>query len=196
MDKSVLSNTISNLNIDRICISDDELFHDCINEASNFNVKIPKNVDYYFKNLSINDRKMQLFKRSDYDVKSNYIKNNEIESEKVASKLIDTEQDIINQENSFGSKKTIHYSDISKLKNRQWSSYSICSTSSSSSSTSEKLPETTGISCMANIKSIADQNKNEYLNNNYTLCERACMEIIDSERIYVDDLRQIIKGYV
>lgn len=84
--------------------------------------------------------------------------------------------------------------DLARLKHRPLSASSICSTSSTSSSGSERLAGKHGVSYLASVESLADES--ELVNSGLTLCERACMEIIDSEKSYVDDLGQVIKGYL
>lgn len=82
---------------------------------------------------------------------------------------------------------------------RPLSSVSISSTSSSSSSVSdENSANQNAISYLASAESLADENENKLptSSQNLTVTELACLEIIDSERSYVCDLGQIIKGYV
>lgn len=50
-----------------------------------------------------------------------------------------------------------------------------------------------GITYLASIESLADHSENE-VNPSLTMCERAALEIVDSEKSYVEDLGQIIKG--
>lgn len=87
--------------------------------------------------------------------------------------------------------------DLKRTKVRPLSSVSISSTSSSSSSASdEHSTNQTAISYLASVESLADHSENESvaLSATLTVTERACLEIIDSERSYVDDLGQVIKG--
>ncbi|XP_037928584.1 rhoGEF domain-containing protein gxcJ-like [Teleopsis dalmanni] len=88
--------------------------------------------------------------------------------------------------------------DIAKLKIRPLSSSSICSTTSSSSSGSDQLNSKLNSSYLASVESLADHSENEStdLHISLSVYERACMEIIDSERSYVEDLGQVIKGYL
>lgn len=88
--------------------------------------------------------------------------------------------------------------DIAKLKHRPLSSSSICSTSSSSSSSSG-ADHTIGklnTSYLASVESLADHSENELIETHagMTVFERACMEIVDSERNYVNDLEEVIRG--
>ncbi|XP_065086454.1 pleckstrin homology domain-containing family G member 3 [Ochlerotatus camptorhynchus] len=90
------------------------------------------------------------------------------------------------------------------LSTRPLSASSICSYSSSSSSGSENLLLVNGKFCaapsyQASVESLADQSECEQggsPTSGLTMCERAVLEIIDSERSYVEDLGQIIKGYL
>lgn len=86
-----------------------------------------------------------------------------------------------------------------KLSHRPLSVSSICSTSSSSSSGSDMAKQRTNY--LASVESLADQSENDDSvgsshNKNLTVLERAAMEIVDSERSYVEDLKQVIQGYL
>lgn len=87
--------------------------------------------------------------------------------------------------------------DLKRTKIRPLSSVSISSTSSSSSSASdEHSSNQNAISYLASVESLADHSENELaiLSSSLTVTERACLEIIDSERSYTNDLGQVIKG--
>lgn len=74
---------------------------------------------------------------------------------------------------------------------------SVCSTSSSSSSGSDNLHEkhVHGVSYLASVESLAEHSEGEHETGiRLTVFERACLEIVDSERNYVNDLGQIING--
>ncbi|XP_017491216.1 PREDICTED: uncharacterized protein LOC108379381 [Rhagoletis zephyria] len=88
--------------------------------------------------------------------------------------------------------------DIAKLKHRPLSSSSICSTSSSSSSGSDHLNGKLATSYLASVESLADQSENELMDphSGMTVLERAMLEIVDSERSFVEDLGQVIRGYL
>lgn len=76
---------------------------------------------------------------------------------------------------------------------------SVCSTSSSSSSGSDNLHEkhVHGVSYLASVESLAEHSEGEHETGiRLTVFERACLEIVDSERNYVNDLGQIINGWV
>lgn len=183
--------------------NDDHKSPEPITEAINYYVKIPTDLvdGEGLKNLNISD-----------------IDNKEIKTEKTApvqptiesilengsiNNLERNEQeDVLNQrislpkdvtESPFNNKSSLTIPDIARLKHRPLSASSICSTSSTSSSGSENLTKI-GVSYLASVESLADHSENELLSGNLTLCERACREIIDSEKSYVDDLGQVIKG--
>lgn len=87
--------------------------------------------------------------------------------------------------------------DLKRTKIRPLSSVSISSTSSSSSSASDEHSSNQNtISYLASVESLADHSENELAitSPSLTVTERACLEIIDSERSYVDDLGQVIRG--
>lgn len=87
--------------------------------------------------------------------------------------------------------------DLKRTKIRPLSSVSISSTSSSSSSASdEHSSNQNAISYLASVESLADHSENELaiLSSSLTVTERACLEIIDSERTYTNDLGQVIRG--
>lgn len=87
--------------------------------------------------------------------------------------------------------------DLERTKIRPLSSVSISSTSSSSSTGSDEMsPNQTAISYLASVESLADHSESESprIANSITVLERACMEIVDSEQNYVDDLCQVING--
>lgn len=93
---------------------------------------------------------------------------------------------------AVNSQQAILNDTAARLKHRPLSSSSICSTSSTSSSGSDRL---IGKTYLASVESLADHSENE-LSSGMTLGERACAEIIDSEKSYVNDLGQVIKGYL
>lgn len=87
--------------------------------------------------------------------------------------------------------------DLKRSKIRPLSSVSISSTSSSSSTGSDEMsPNQTAISYLASVESLADHSETESprIGNSITVLERSCMEIVDSEQNYVDDLCQVING--
>ncbi|XP_075169926.1 guanine nucleotide exchange factor in mesoderm isoform X2 [Haematobia irritans] len=90
--------------------------------------------------------------------------------------------------------------EIVKLKHRPLSSSSICSTSSSSSSSSgaEHMNSKMQTSYLASVESLDDHSENELVDVHagMSVFERACMEIVDSERNYVNDLGEVLNGYL
>ncbi|KAH8277590.1 hypothetical protein KR018_001679, partial [Drosophila ironensis] len=95
-------------------------------------------------------------------------------------------------------------SELARLNNRPLSSSSICSTSSSSSSGSDHLlnGKLATTSYLASVESLAES-ENDLGDPHHahhppamSVLERACLEIVDSERSFVEDLGQVIKGYL
>ncbi|CAO1373693.1 unnamed protein product [Diamesa serratosioi] len=80
------------------------------------------------------------------------------------------------------------------------STSSASTTSSSNSFGAEQLigsKAIAGITYLASIESLADHSETDGIEHiSLTMCERAALEIIESEKSYVEDLRQIIKGYL
>lgn len=95
-------------------------------------------------------------------------------------------------------------SELARLNNRPLSSSSICSTSSSSSSGSDQLlnGKLTATSYLASVESLAES-ENDLGDSHHhphhhppamSVLEKTCLEIVDSERSFVEDLGQVIKG--
>lgn len=100
-------------------------------------------------------------------------------------------------ESSKVEEKTPTNVDSKRTKVRPLSAVSITSSSSSSSSGSDELSQNqTAISYLASVESLADHSETESIRtgSSITVLERACMEILDSEQNYVDDLCQVING--
>lgn len=76
------------------------------------------------------------------------------------------------------------------------SSSSSTSTGSSSNSFGNEILTGTNRQYLASIESLADHSENEVNHPSLTMCERAALEIVESEKSYVQDLGQIIKGYL
>ncbi|GAB0100603.1 Dbl homology (DH) domain [Sergentomyia squamirostris] len=79
------------------------------------------------------------------------------------------------------------------------STYSISSTSSSSGEEIQSAQIGAGSSYLASVESLADHSDIDGVPGfagSLTMCERAVMEIIDSEQCYVEDLGQVIRGYL
>lgn len=171
-------------------------------EAINYYVKIPIDLidGEEFKNLEISDINNKQIEETatiqptiDSILENGSIHNlDQIEHEDSTQQRISLPKDVT--ESPFNNKSSLTIPDIARLKHRPLSASSICSTSSSSSSGSENLTSKIGVSYLASVESLADHSENELLSGNLTLCERACREIIDSEKTYVDDLGQVIKG--
>ncbi|XP_030383548.1 uncharacterized protein LOC115631050 [Scaptodrosophila lebanonensis] len=97
----------------------------------------------------------------------------------------------------LGANGALMLPEIARLNNRPLSSSSICSTSSSSSSGSDQLNGKLATSYLASVESLAEsENELGDPHSGLTIFERACLEIVDSERSYVEDLGQVIKGYL
>lgn len=175
-----------------------------ITEAVNYYVKIPTDLEdgEEFKNLKISDvnnKQIQTEETATIQPTIDSILENDstnnverTEHEDLSTQRISLPKDVT--ESPFNNKSSLTIPDIARLKHRPLSSTSICSTSSSSSSGSETLTNKLGVSYLASVESLADHSENELHSGNMTLCERACREIIDSEKSYVEDLGQVIKG--
>ncbi|XP_055379817.1 uncharacterized protein LOC129610976 isoform X2 [Condylostylus longicornis] len=152
-----------------------------------------------------------LIKHGNYNTNNSNDKNN-IKSTNLLP--IKSQQQIESKQKSRDSTKVNKLlADTENLKCRPLSSVSICSTSSSTSSSTtgsstsanenhitEKSSEVT--SYLASVESLADHSEGEFnsslasSNNTLSVLERSCLEVIDSERSYVEDLRQVIQGYL
>ncbi|XP_030557843.1 myosin-M heavy chain isoform X2 [Drosophila novamexicana] len=123
------------------------------------------------------------------------------EANKLSAESLDTLTDI-------KPKYPPRLSELTRLNNRPLSSSSICSTSSSSSSGSDQLlnGKLAATSYLASVESLAES-ENELGDHHHhhhhpshtnpmSVLERACLEIVDSERSFVEDLGQVIKGYL
>lgn len=182
------SNSLTNI---KDSDSSDDLYEDCINEAINFMVNVPetlqsKKTASLQKLSTISERKRLQCTETDPTTPKD-----------VDPKLETTSVNNNNNKNSPKTAQKLALPEITRLKphHRPLSASSISSTTSSSSSGSEHLTNKLGISYLASVESLADHSENESSSNpSLTLCERACMEIIDSERSYVDDLGQVIDG--
>ncbi|XP_064541418.1 myosin-M heavy chain isoform X2 [Drosophila montana] len=124
------------------------------------------------------------------------------EANKLSAESLDTLTDI-------KPKYPARLRELTRLNNRPLSSSSICSTSSSSSSGSDQLlnGKLAATSYLASVESLAES-ENELGDHHHhhhhhpshtnpmSVLERACLEIVDSERSFVEDLGQVIKGYL
>ncbi|XP_060653070.1 uncharacterized protein LOC132789222 isoform X1 [Drosophila nasuta] len=125
------------------------------------------------------------------------------EANKLSAESLDTLTDI-------KPKFAVRLSELARLTSRPLSSSSICSTSSSSSSGSDQLlnGKLTTTSYLASVESLAESENelgdhhHHHLHHHHhhtaamSVLERACLEIVDSERSFVEDLGQVIKGYL
>lgn len=168
--------------------SDEEA--DC--EAINTNLKFTKSLD----NVAETDFKPTASPKLSYSrakLLSNQQLNSPTHSPKFPEKRLDG--------TTFASDSKLTASPSSK--HRPLSAASISSSSSSTSTASSSNSFTAenlvngkligGITYLASIESLADHSENEG-NPSLTMCERAALEIIESEKSYVEDLGQIIKG--
>lgn len=141
-------------------------------------------------------------KSTDSDTKSTESKSIEIKEENSTnpSTLESATNDIVTNEQESDAVLPNNKESTKIIKNtkiRPLSSVSISSTSSSSSSASdEHSSNQNAISYLASVESLADHSESELATviPNLTVTERACLEIIDSERSYVCDLGQVIRG--
>lgn len=130
--------------------------------------------------------------------RSQFLKDEELDENQISAESLDRLSDIKSKFSPKESRKlsTLMLPDIAKLKHRPLSSSSICSTSSSSSSSSgtDHIGGKLNTSYLASIESLADEHDLTDPHSGMTVFERACMEIVDSERSYVNDLGEVIKG--
>ncbi|KAJ6641208.1 Pleckstrin likey domain-containing family G member 1 [Pseudolycoriella hygida] len=175
-----------------------------ITEAINYFVTIPTDLHEVevLKNLQIDDVSNEQIQTEETapiqptieSILDDGSVDNQDEHKDLPSQRISLPKDVT--ESPFNNKTSLTIPDIARLKHRPLSASSICSTSSSSSTGSENSTGKIAVSYLASVESLADHSESELLNSNMTLCERACREIIDSEKTYVDDLGQVIKGYL
>ncbi|KAM7345715.1 guanine nucleotide exchange factor in mesoderm isoform 1-T2 [Cochliomyia hominivorax] len=132
--------------------------------------------------------------------RSQFLKDEELDENQISAESLDRLSDI---KSKFSPKETRKMSslmlpDIAKLKHRPLSSSSICSTSSSSSSSSstDHISGKLNTSYLASVESLADEHDLTDPHSGMSVFERACMEIVDSERSYVNDLGEVIRGYL
>lgn len=122
------------------------------------------------------------------------LSNHQIDSPTNSPKLAARKSDEINSSNGKlnGSPSSKHR-PLSAASITSSSSSSSGSTTSSNSFSTEHL--TNKVTYLASIESLADHSENESLeNHSLTMSERAALEIIQSEKSYVDDLGEIIRG--
>lgn len=184
----------------------DDNYEDCVGETSNFYVKLPED----FKEKFEKEKSSFFFSKKSKDVSPTEILQKEsIRLSYSRKKLLankplppspktsrrNSKEKIETKNDNSPIKLSLEIPETSKLKNRPLSAASICSTSSSSSSGSEhNITGKNVISYLASVESLADHSETELVNSNLTVSERAAKEIIESERNYVEDLGQVIKG--
>lgn len=121
------------------------------------------------------------------------LKSSPTQSPKLSEKRLDA--------TTFASDSKLNASPSSKHRPLSAASISSSSSSTSTASSSNSYGAETlvngkligGITYLASIESLADHSENE-CNPSLTMCERAALEIIDSEKSFVADLGQIIRG--
>lgn len=199
-----IDENIINMSTNGTNLNDGQQPGEPITEAVNYLVQIPTDLveGRDFQKLKISDTNNEQIQTDetapipptiDSILDNGSISNaNQVEHEDLSTQRISLPKDVT--ESPFNNKSSLTIPDIARLKHRPLSASSICSTSSSSSSGSENMTSKIGISYLASVESLADHSENELVSGNMTLCERACREIIDSERTYVEDLGQVIKG--
>ncbi|XP_065366751.1 uncharacterized protein GEFmeso isoform X2 [Calliphora vicina] len=132
--------------------------------------------------------------------RSQFLKDEELDENQISAESLDRLSDIKSKFSPKESRKmsSLMLPDIAKLKHRPLSSSSICSTSSSSSSSSstDHISGKLNTSYLASVESLADEHDITDPHSGMTVFERACMEIVDSERSYVNDLGEVIRGYL
>lgn len=187
----------------------DDNYEDCVGETSNFYVKLPdefkekvekEKSSFFFSKKSKDTSPTEVLqkdsKRLSYSRKK-LLANKPLPPSPKTSRRnskdnIETKN---NESNGNIPKLSLEIPETLKLKNRPLSAASICSTSSSSSSGSEhNITGKNVISYLASVESLADHSETELVNSNLTVSERAAKEIIESERNYVEDLGQVIRG--
>ncbi|KNC33551.1 hypothetical protein FF38_03857, partial [Lucilia cuprina] len=148
--------------------------------------------DFAQKNITI--------KQTNTLPRSQFLKDEELDENQFSAESLDRLSDIKSKFSPKESRKmsSLMLPDIAKLKHRPLSSSSICSTSSSSSSSSstDHLSGKLNTSYLASVESLADEHDLTDPHSGMSVFERACMEIVDSERSYVNDLGEVIRGYL
>lgn len=161
-------------------------------EAINTNLKFTKSLD----DVAESDFKPTASPKLSYS-RAKLLSNQQLKSPTHSPKLSEKRLDAT----TFASDSKLNASPSSK--HRPLSAASISSSSSSTSTASSSNSFTAenlvngkligGITYLASIESLADHSENDG-NPSLTMCERAALEILDSEKSYVEDLGQIIKG--
>lgn len=212
--KSILmgNRTMGKMKLQQTDSSDDNYTVECINE----HVKLPAGYDNtkmnYLKtigdtfklsmspmmnaSMKANSKSSPILEQQN-NIKLNIMSANDNDNSNLSPVLSSkaSSKTSINTINSDGS--------LGLSNNRRLSNISICSVSSSSSSGSDNSNLNNGklgTSYLASIESLADHSEGELMNNskhiNLTMCERAVLEIVESERNYMEDIGQVINGYL
>jgi hypothetical protein len=159
-------------------------------EAVNTNLKVTKSLD----NVNRNDFKPSASPKLSYS-RATLLSNQPTDNSPTQSPKLSADKRL-----TASSDGKLNASPSSK--HRPLSAASISSSASSTSTASSsnsfgaenlsngKLP---GVTYLASIESLADHSENEAITS-LTMCERAALEIIESEKSYVEDLGQIIRG--
>jgi hypothetical protein len=159
--------------------------------AVNTNLKFTKSLD----NVTDGDFKPTSSPKLSYS-RAKLLSNQQLKSPTHSPKFNEKCREV-----TFSSDSKLNASPSSK--HRPLSAASISSSSSSTSTASSSnsfvvenlVNGKLGMTYLASIESLADNSENE-CNPSLTMCERAVLEIIDSEKSYVEDLGQIIRGCV
>lgn len=159
-------------------------------EAINTNLKLTKSLE----NVAESDFKPTASPKLSYS-RAKLLSNQQVKTPTQSPKLSEKPLDAT----TFSSDSKLNVSPSTK--HRPLSAASISSSSSTTSTASssnsfgaENPTKVNGITYLASIESLADHSENETNNPGLTMCERAALEIIDSEKSYVADLGQIIRG--
>lgn len=158
-------------------------------EAVNTNLKIAKSLD----NVAESDFKPTASPKLSYS-RAKLLSNQQLKTPTHSPKSPETST-------TFASDSKLNASPSTKHRPLSAASISSSSSSTSTASSSNSFAAENlvngkligGITYLASIESLADHSENEG-NPSLTMCERAALEIIESEKSYVEDLGQIIKG--
>lgn len=166
-------------------------------EAVNTNLKVTKSLD----NVNRNDFKPTASPKLSYSRATLLSTKPTVETSQVNSDS-PTQSPKLSADSRFVASSDGKLNGSPSSKHRPLSAASISSSASSTSTASSsnsfgaenlthgKIP---GVTYLASIESLADHSENE-THASLTMCERAALEIIESEKSYVIDLGQIIRG--
>lgn len=161
-------------------------------EAVNTNLKFTKSLD----NVTESDFKPTSSPKLSYS-RAKLLSNQQLKTPTHSPKLSEKR---LEAATTFSSDSKLNASPSSKHRPLSAASISSSSSSTSTASSSNSFGAVEvngkligGITYLASIESLADHSENEG-NPSLTMCERAALEILDSEKSYVQDLGQIIRG--